>query len=147
MHVRTMRKLLAPVPRNISQDVSSIYMKSLGLIRGVKSPEINLNLEPVCTQIKLNFIGKAETLLPPSITVPNQSNNTEQSSILPTVPEGKETAETDEINQVFQDQTRTEKLDRFLNSAPKCTCTPVRRNYTTELDDTKILLYTQLNKL
>ena len=57
-------------------------------------------------------------------------------------------AETEEFDHVFQDQTREEKSDRFLNSAPKCTSTQVRHtNYTTELDDTKKLLNTQLNKL
>ena len=148
MHVQTMRKLFVPDPQNISQDVSSIYVKSSGSMKYIKSPEMNLNLEPVRTQNKLDFIGKAETLPPPSIAVLNQSNNTKQPSTLPTVPEGKETAEIAEFNQVFQDQTKLKNLDSFFNSTPKCTSTPVRcTNYTTEWDDTKTLLNTQLNKL
>ena len=90
----------------------------------------------------------AETLPPPSITVPTQSNDTEQPSIWPTVPESKETAKTDEINQVFQDQTRTKKLEKLLDSEPKCASTLVRHtSYNNELDDTKLLLNTQLTKL
>ena len=51
----TMRELFAPVPRNISQDVSSVYGKSSGSMRCVKSPKINLHLDPVCTQNNFRF--------------------------------------------------------------------------------------------
>ena len=148
MHVQTMRELFALDPGNISQDVSSIYVKSSGSMKCVKSPEMNLNLELVRTQNKSDFISKAETLPPPSITVLNQTNNTKEPSTLPTVPEGKETAGTEEFDQVFKDQTKLENSDSFFNSAPKYVSTPVRRtNYTNELDDTKTLLNNQLNKL
>ena len=143
-----MRELFAPVPRNICQDVSSIYGKSSGSTRCVKSPKINLILDPVCTQNKSGFIGKAETLPPPIITVSNQSNDTKQPPILPTIPESKDMADTDEINHVFQDQMRTENSDKFLSSEPKCASTLVRRtSYNNELEQTKLLLNTQLIKI
>ena len=126
LHASLMQQLFAPLSRIITHIIWNIPIRSSGLFRDVKSPELQPNLAPVFKDV---ILAAAEALPPSSINVPTHIKDVRRSTTLLAVPACTETDEIDSILEEHKDLKVDQGSKEILGFEPaslatSSTCLP-----------------------